>query len=262
MHEPLNTILNLVFRWAHVVAGIVWIGLLYFFNWVNSPFQATIDGPTKKAVNPELLPRALFWFRWGAAWTWITGILLAGLIYYQGHQAFDGDYQTTQNPWLWLAVFFIILALGFVLYNLIMKSIANKVVGAAISLVIFAGVYLFLEYVGHYGGRSLYIHAGAILGTMMAGNVWMIIWPYQQRIIRAVKEGTAPDPAEVAAAGLRSRHNTFMSVPLVFLMISNHYPNAYGQSPMLRDGILAVMIAVGFIVTKMIYGKAPKVAGF
>ena len=85
-----------------------------------------------------------------------------------------------------------------------MKAIANKVVGAAICLVIFAVVYLFLEYVGKFSGRALYVHTGAVFGTMMALNVWMIIWPYQQRIIRATKEGTAPDATEVATAGLRS----------------------------------------------------------
>src|SRR5436853_3734527 len=132
MNATLNEFLNLFFRWFHVVAGIIWIGHLYFFNWVNGPFQGKIDGPTKKLVNPELMPRALFWFRWGAAWTWITGILLAGLVYYQGHQAFDGDYQQTQNPWLWLAIVLILLAVGFVIYNAIMKAIANKVVAATI----------------------------------------------------------------------------------------------------------------------------------
>ena len=253
---------QLFLRWAHVVAGIIWIGHLYFFNWVNGPFQAKLDGPTKKIVNPELMPRALFWFRWGAAWTWITGILLAGMIYYQGRQAFDGDYQQTQNPWLWLAIVLVLLAVGFVIYNAIMKAVANKVAGAAICLVIFAGVYAFLECVGHFGGRSLYIHTGAIFGTMMALNVWMIIWPYQQRIIRATKEGTAPDPKEVAIASLRSRHNTFMSVPLIFAMVSNHYPNVFGQAPMVRDLILAGFIALGFVATRLIYGKAPKVSGF
>src|SRR5438477_1960880 len=74
--------LDPAFRWLHVLAGIVWIGHLYFFNWVNGPFQAKIDGPTKKIVNPELMPRALYWFRWGAAYTWITGVLLLGLVYY------------------------------------------------------------------------------------------------------------------------------------------------------------------------------------
>ena len=260
MNPELNNWLQLIFRWAHVVAGITWIGLLYFFNWVNGPFQAKLDGPTKKIVNPELMPRALFWFRWGAAWTWITGFLLAGLVYYHSKIVFEDPNQG--NPWLWLFIVVVLLAVGFVIYNAVMKAIANKVVGAAICLVIFAAVYLLLEYVGKFSGRALYIHMGAIFGTMMALNVWMVIWPYQQRIIKATKDGTAADPADVATAGLRSRHNTFMSVPLVFSMISNHYPTVYGQSPMVRDVTLAIVIAVGFIAVKLIYGKAPKVQGF
>src|SRR6478672_10847362 len=81
--------LEAIFRWTHVFAGIIWIGHLYFFNWVNGPLQAKLDGPTKKAVVPELLPRALYWFRWGAAWTWITGFLLLGLVYYMGQAVLD-----------------------------------------------------------------------------------------------------------------------------------------------------------------------------
>src|SRR5678815_1050370 len=83
--------LEAIFRWMHVLAGIIWIGHLYFFNWVNGPFQAKIDGPTKKAVNPELLPRALYWFRWGAAYTWFTGVLLLILVYYHGQQLLAAD---------------------------------------------------------------------------------------------------------------------------------------------------------------------------
>ena len=82
--------LEAIFRWMHVFAGIIWIGHLYFFNWVNGPLAAKLDGPTKKVVVPELMPRALYWFRWGAAWTWVTGILLLGLVYYHGMQAFAG----------------------------------------------------------------------------------------------------------------------------------------------------------------------------
>ena len=78
--------LEAIFRWLHVFAGIIWIGHLYFFNWVNGPLQAKLDGPTKKLVVPELMPRALYWFRWGAAYTWITGVLLLGLVYYMGQQ--------------------------------------------------------------------------------------------------------------------------------------------------------------------------------
>src|SRR5215212_2108554 len=229
MNNDLNTILQLLFRWAHIVAGIVWIGMLYFFNFVNGPVQGKLDGPTKKALNPELMPRALFWFRWGAAWTWITGILLAGLVYYQAAQVlFEQDHPG--NPWLWLAIVLILLAVGFVIYNFIMKALPNKVVAAAICLVILAG---------------------AIFGTTMMLNVWMVIWPNQKKIITATKAGTplAADSPEVKVAGLRSRHNTYMSVPLIFTMISNHYPTVYGQAPMVRDVILAVIIAVGLLVT-------------
>jgi uncharacterized membrane protein len=262
MNPELNNWLQLLFRWAHVVAGIAWIGLLYFFNWVNGPFQGKIDGPTKRAVNPELMPRALFWFRWGAAWTWITGILLAGLVYYHSRIVFEDP--SKGNPWLWLAISLILLAVGFVLYNAIMKAVANKNVGAAICLVLLAAVYLFLEYVGKFSGRALYTHVGVIFGTIMALNVWMVIWPNQKKIITATKAGTplAPDSVEVKIAGLRSRHNTYMSIPLVFTMISNHYPTVYGQSPCVRDLVLAGIIAVGFLVTRMLYGKAAKVPGF
>ena len=262
MNPEVNNWLQLLLRWAHVVVGIIWIGHLYFFNWVNGPFQAKLDGPTKKIVNPELMPRALFWFRWGAAWTWITGILLAVLVYYHGKVVFEDPTAPSSNSWLWLVIVLILLAVGFLIYNWIMKAIANKVVGAAICLVIFAVVYCLLEQFGHFSGRALYIHTGAIFGTMMALNVWMIIWPYQKRIITATKAGTAPDPQEVATAGLRSRHNTYMSVPLIFTMISNHYPTVYGMVAWQRDLILAIIIAVGFATVRLIYGKAPKVLGF
>jgi len=262
MNPEVNTWLQLIFRWAHVVAGIAWIGHLYFFNWVNGPFQGKIDGPTKRVVNPELLPRALFWFRWGAAWTWITGILLAGLVYYHSRIVFEDP--NSGNPWLWLAISLILLAVGFVIYNAIMKAIANKDVGAAICLVLFALGYLFLEYVGKFSGRALYTQVGVIFGTMMALNVWMVIWPSQKKIITATKEGSPlpADSPEVKIAGLRSRHNTYMSIPLVFSMISNHYPTVYGQSPMVRDVIMAVIIVVGILVTRALYAKAAKVPGF
>jgi uncharacterized membrane protein len=260
MPNEVNTVLQLLFRWAHIVAGIAWIGHLYFFNFVNGPFQGKIDGPTKKAANPELLPRALFWFRWGAAWTWITGVLLVGLIYYQSRQVL---FETGEgNPWLWLAVVLVIWALGFVVYNAIMKAIANKVVAAGICLLLYAGAYAVLECLGHFSGRSLYIHAGATFGTIMAMNVWMVIWPMQKKIITALKAGTplAPDSPEVKIAGLRSRHNTYMSVPLIFFMISNHYPTMY--SSQFRDAYAAGVIILGFIATRLMYGKAGKVPGF
>jgi uncharacterized membrane protein len=259
MDPTVNALVNLFLRWIHVVAGIIWIGHLYFFNWVNAQFQAKVEGPTKKIINPELLPRALYWFRWGAMWTWITGILLLGLIYYHGKIVFEDTSRT--DTWLWLGIVLVVLAVGFVVYNAIMKAIANKTVAAAICLILFAGVYLLLAYVGHFGGRSLFIHVGGILGTMMFLNVWMVIWPNQQKIISALKAGTplAPDSPEVKIAGLRSRHNTFMSVPLVMFMLSNHYPQMFSNAT--RDLCALGTIVLGFIAVRLLYGKAGKVQG-
>jgi uncharacterized membrane protein len=113
-----------------------------------------------------------------------------------------------------------------------------------------------------FSTRATYIHIGALFGTIMALNVWMVIWPNQQKIITALKAGTplAADSPEVKIAGLRSRHNTFMSVPLVFFMISNHYPTMYSGD--YRDICAAGVIVLGFVVTRLLYGKAAKVQGF
>jgi len=256
MNPEMNNVIQAVLRWAHIVAGILWIGHLYFFNFVNAHVAKALDGPTKKSMVPELMPRALYWFRWGAAWTWITGLLLGALIFYHGRAVFEDP--NSGNPWLWLAIVLAILIGGFLVYNLIMKAIKNVVVSSAICLLLLAGAYYLLAEVGKFGGRSLYIHVGMILGTMMAFNVWMVIWPAQRKIIAAIAAGTAPDANLVALAGLRSRHNTYMSVPLVFTMISYHYPTMY--SGRYRDVCLAAVLALGFVVVRWLYAKSAKVS--
>jgi len=136
-------------------------------------------------------------------------------------------------------------------------------VAAAICLLLYAGVWALLECVGHYGGRALYIHGGMVFGTIMALNVWMVIWPYQKKIITALKAGTPlpPDSPEVKIAGLRSRHNTYMSVPLVFFMISYHYGATMYSNPY-RDVCAAGVIVIGFFCTWLLYKKSAKVQGF
>jgi uncharacterized membrane protein len=260
MNSDVNTFVQLFLRWAHFVAGILWIGHLYFFNFVNAHVAKVLDGPTKKALVPELMPRALYWFRWGAAWTWITGLLLLVLIYYHGGTPVVFENPETGTGWLWLAIVLVLLAVGFLIYNAVMKSVKNVLAANTIVLILFVAVYLFLEYVGKFGGRALYIHAGGILGTMMFMNVWMVIWPYQKKIITATKEGTPPDAALVASAGLRSRHNTYMSVPLVFFMISNHYPTMYAGT--YRDVCALGVLVLGFGAVRLLYGKSAKVTGF
>ncbi len=244
--------LNLVFRWIHVIAGVMWIGHLWFFNFVNSQVAKTFDADSKRKVVPELMPRALYWFRWGAAWTWISGILLLGIVYYMGGNLLDAgsSLSVTTGTMIGLAV----MVLGFAAYDILWQTPLKKnPLGATIvSLVLLSGVSWWLS--SMLSGRALFIHIGALFGTAMAANVWMRIWPAQRKIIAAIKGGSAPDPALVAIAGLRSKHNTYMSMPLLFLMVSNHYPTVYGGA---NNWMYALgFVVVGFLLTWYLYNKS------
>jgi uncharacterized membrane protein len=248
--------LQAIFRWIHVVAGIMWIGLLYFFNFVNGPFQPTIDAPTKQRVNPELLPRALYWFRWGAAWTWVTGLLLLLLVFYHGRAVFDRP----EIGWSGLAIIMVLFTIiaAPVVYDVLANSGWGKdirLVGA-VGLALVVLVIILYKLAG-FGYRGYVIHTGAMLGTIMAYNVWMRIWPAQRRIITATKQGTPPDPADVARAGTRSRHNTYMSVPLVWAMLNQH-TTGFAQD----FWTLVLAIIVGWAGVYLIYSKAGAVKGF
>ncbi len=250
--------ISILSRWLHVATGILWIGLLYFFNFVNIPFAGTMDADTKKRVVPELLPRALFWFRWAAAFTWVTGVLLVILVFYHGGLMFDDGVQP------WTAGSFIMLAvalLAFFVYDILAKSPLGKnakafgVIGFVLIGVV---IYLFIHF-GNFSYRAYVIHTGAMFGTIMAANVWMRIWPSQKKIITAVKEGTAPDPAVVALAGMRSRHNTYLSVPLFWTMINYHTTTTFAVNSWLY---LLAVILIGWIVVNLVYRQSAKVKGF
>ena len=200
-----------IFKWLHIIAGVMWIGLLYFFNFINGHFAATMDGDTKKKVVPELMPRALYWFRWGAAWTWVTGLILLLVVYYHGGLTFDESSNWGIEAFTMIAVTF----LGVFIYDTIYKSgLASNLRLVTITSFVLIGVvvYLMKDWAG-FSYRSFNIHLGTLFGTNMAFNVWFRIWPAQQKIISAIKNGEAPDGSLVALAGLRSKHNTYMSVP-------------------------------------------------
>jgi uncharacterized membrane protein len=251
-------VLEALFRWIHVVAGIVWIGHLYFFNFVNGPFEGTLDGGAKKAVVPQLRPRALYWFRWGAAWTWVTGVLLLLLVYYHGRLMFAPDVSWTAGAFLMLAITF----LAFLVYDPIARSIKDNKQMAAVGFVLLAIVILGYLYIGNYGYRATVIHTGTLMGTLMAANVWMRIWPAQQKIIGAIRDGQGPDPALVGMAGTRSRHNTYMSVPLVWTMLVQHTTGFAGAERWATWFWLLVAIAIGWAAVVQCYKKAATVKGF
>jgi uncharacterized membrane protein len=255
---------ELVIRWIHIVAGVVWIGHLYFFNFVNASFAPTMDGETKKKVVPQLMPRALFWFRWGAAWTYLSGLLLLFLVYYHGYNG-SNLVDLTRHPdpvtaMTWLPAFAGTIA-GFLIYDLLFKALGKQhSVAVVVWGLIAVGFGYALSECLHFSARAAYIHVGALFGTSMAANVWMRIWPAQKRIITAVKEGRAPDAADPALAGLRSKHNTYMSVPLLLLMLLPDQIGKIADLPFLA--VLPGILIVGFGATWMLYGKAKQVPGF
>jgi len=259
--------LEAIFRWMHVFAGIIWIGHLYFFNWVNGPLQTKLDGPTKKAVVPELMPRALYWFRWGAAYTWLTGFLMLGMIYYMSKAALEKPEEGFTTGAI---VMIVVTFLAVFIYDALWKSPLAKNLRAAVitSYVLLALVVVGYVYFGGFSQRGTLIHTGVLFGSTMAFNVWFRIWPNQQKIIRAVKDG-APLPADspiVKLAGLRSRHNTYMSVPLLWAMIGQHTTYFFGGNLGIPTEYYWVfwllIIIVGWHIAFQCYKKAGKVSGF
>jgi uncharacterized membrane protein len=247
---------NLIFRWIHVVAGIAWIGHLYFFNFVNAQVAKTYDADSKKKVVPELMPRALYWFRWGAAYTWITGILLLGLVVDMGGLLVVKD--LGQSVGIASGVGLSVAVLGWFVYDPLWRAMAKKEQAGVVLSLLLLGVVAF-TFTRLMSGRAVFIHIGALLGTLMASNVWFRIWPSQRKIIAAIKEGAAPDPAVVALAGFRSKQNTYMSVPLVFMMVSNHFATVL--EPEINGWRCAGLVAWLFVVagmgaTKWLYRKS------
>lgn len=249
--------LSALLRWAHIVAGIFWIGMLYFFNFMNAHLAATYDADTKKKVVPELMPRALYWFRWGAAFTWVTGVLMLMLVFYHGGLMFDGPDQ----GWTWVS--FVMLALVFVIvpigYDFVFKIIkAKQPLGIIVASVSVAAMVFMMAHCAKFGYRSYVIHLGSMFGTIMAMNVWMRIWPAQRRIVTAIKNAQAPNPDDVALAGLRSKHNTYMSVPLVWCMINAH-------TTVVGAGCFCWLlgaVALGWGFVYWLYKKSATVKGF
>jgi uncharacterized membrane protein len=257
-------LLNGPFRWIHVLAGILWIGMLYYFNFVNGPFTATLDGETKKKVVPELMPRALYWFRWGAAWTWITGVLLLQIVFYSGGIMFDGGGRWTAGAIAMVVLPYVAPFLYDALHKSALGKDAKQFGGVAFVLAAIA-VALMAKW-GGFSYRAFNIHLGATFGTIMAFNVWFRIWPAQQKIITAVKNGQPPDAALVALAGARSRHNTYMSAPLLWAMADQH-TTAYAGGNLGIPGeysfvVPLVVTLLGWHIIWQLYKRAGKVKGF
>jgi len=239
-HSPdTASVARMILRWSHFVAGITWIGLLYFFNLVNVPFQKGIDADTKKKVNPDLLGRALWYFRWGALIT-----VLVGLTYYAMYiLAVDvrnanaigrGEHVGVLYILLfWLGYPLVLFAIEFLIIKKVPGVIKDGRVFAVVFFVLVAiftyGLVRFFASAMTVGGESFAsnkaysIGIGGMYGIVMLLNVWGIIWPNNKRILAATA-GTGPAaPAELARqAFIASRTNTWLSLPMLFFMATSH----------------------------------------
>jgi uncharacterized membrane protein len=259
----LNEWLNLALRWLHLTAGIAWIGSSFYFVWLDNHLTKPTAGEAsgelwsvhgggfyhnqKYQVAPSAMPEHLHWFKWEAYFTWISGFSLLVLIYYFGAKSFliDSDKAALSQPAA-IGIGLASLALGWLVYDLLCRS-PLKTNNAALGLFWFAC----LVWAGSlldslFTARGAYMHIGAIVGTVMVGNVFLIIIPNQKKVVADLVAGRTPDPALGAAAKQRSLHNNYMTLPVLFIMISNHYPMTYGaQRPWL---VLALLGLTGVAV--------------
>lgn len=211
-----------VLRWGHIFAGIIWLGMLYYFNFVQLPFMKTLDAGTRRVVISELSPRALYWFRWSSLYAYCLGLILLALVFYHGGLLFD---QSRGDSWG--APQYVMLGavlLGFPVYDRLAKSSLAKrgYLFALIAFLLITAVYLGLTFWAGFAYRAALIHMGFLFGTIMAANVWNHIGPSQKKLFRAMREGSAPDPAWMELSLLRSRHILFLSLPLLWTMINLH----------------------------------------
>lgn len=236
--------LHLLTRWFHVVVGIMWIGQTYLFGWMDSSLEAVDDEELegrlwmihsggfyrveKQKLAPRKLPDVLHWFKWEAGLTWLSGFLLLWVVYYTGGALVE--YGSGTSVAAATAVGLGSLAVGWMAYDALWMALGERREGLGIVLCFVAVVALAWGLTQILSGRAAFIHVGALFGTIMAANVFMRILPGQRQLVAAAERGERPDATLAWRAKQRSKHNTYMSVPLIFIMISSHFPaTSYGH---------------------------------
>lgn len=240
--------LSLIFRWLHVITGVAWIGASFYFVWLDNSLQnppqwkkdkgikgdlwaihgGGIYEVAKYRLQPEQMPETLHWFKWEAYTTWITGMILLTIIYYLGADSYLIDRRVADlTQFQAIAIGLGIIAGSWVVYESLCSSplAKNGLLISALLIVFATGIAYLLAKL--FSGRGAYIHFGAVIGTLMAGNVFRVIIPGQKALVAAIEQGVKPDEKWAIKAKLHSTHNTYLTLPLLFIMISNHYPMTY-----------------------------------
>ena len=261
--------LNLLLRWLHVITGIAWIGASFYFVWLDNTIRPPAPGselvkkgvsgelwavhgggfynPQKYLVAPAELPKELHWFKWEAYSTWLSGFALLTVAYYFNAQAMMVDKAVADlSTWQAIGIGIGSLVVGWTVYDLLCRSKLGQR-DLAFGVVMFAFLVVSAWVLNKYlSGRAAYIHVGAMIGTVMVANVLMLIIPGQRKMVAAMAAGGKPDPIHGQRAKQRSVHNNYFTLPVLFIMISNHYAMTYRHEH--AWAVLAAILAAGVLI--------------
>lgn len=260
---------NLVVRWLHVITGIAWIGASFYFVWLDNSIRPPAPGsdlarkgvsgelwavhgggfynPQKYLVAPAELPKELHWFKWEAYATWMSGFALLTIAYYFNAQAMMIDKAVLDiSSFQAIGIGIGSLVIGWTVYDLLCRSRLGQhdlLFGLLMFALLVAAAWVLTATLS---GRAAYIHVGAMIGTMMVGNVLMLIIPGQRKMVEAMTNGRVPDAIHGKKAKQRSVHNNYFTLPVLFIMISNHYAMTYRHEHAWL--VLAVIMAAGVLI--------------
>mgnify|MGYP001284032974 FL=1 len=256
--------LDLIVRWIHIIVGIAWIGTSFYFNWLDSRLDREIDKDgiegelwsvhsggfyniNKLKGPPKEFPKELHWFKWEAYTTWISGFTLLVIVYYFNAESLMIDKNVNDiSPMNSILISLIFLFGSWFLYDFLCKSklINNTAIFTILCFII--SIILAFSLTKIFGSRAAYIHVGASLGTIMAANVFRVIIPSQKNMVNAALNNKVPDLSQGISAKTRSIHNNYMTLPVLFIMISSHYPFTYGHK--YNWIVLAAISIIGALV--------------
>lgn len=247
MDSSIKEVFDLVLRWTHVIAGIMWVGNSMLFNWLDRNLEK-VEGRRKEHIGriwmlhsgafyevektmlaPGEMPQVLHWFKWQSYTTWITGFSLLILVFYMGDGAMLVDANRGISAETAKDIAFATVVVSYAFYELTWRFLGKRHERVAQVLSLAGLCALVFWCTSMFSGRAAYVHVGAILGTCMAGNVFMHIIPSQHELVKATNEGREQDMALSLRAKQRSIHNNYMTFPLICLMVSNHFPSTYGN---------------------------------
>jgi uncharacterized membrane protein len=252
--------LNLTVRWMHITFGIAWIGASFYFVFLENALNRTKDVRDELAGNlwavhgggfyylekykvaPKKIPKDLHWFKYEAYFTWLSGFCLLAIVYYFNAKSFLIDPEVLDiSVASAITISVVSLIIGWVIYDQMCKRLISNKLVFTIAMTVFL-IFFAWFYAQVFSGRAAYIHFGALIGTLMAANVFFVIIPGQKRMVNAAKKGLAPNPEDGKAAFIRSYSNNYFTLPVLFVMISNHFPSTFGNT---YQWIVLIAITIG-----------------